>query len=81
MRNLCIPFRNNVFYVGQAVDVIRRYVQHLKIHDDIQEISFKTFPENQFNKVEQKIVKTLEMEKVKLRNINLTSTLQKARQT
>lgn len=67
-------FRNNEFYVGQAVDVIRRYVQHLKIHDDIQEISFKTFPENQFNKVEQEIVKTLEKKKVKLRNINLTST-------
>lgn len=68
-----LRFRNNQFYVGQAVDFIRRYVQHTKTHDDIQEISFKTFPATELNKVEQDLIKSLESKKVKLRNINLTS--------
>ena len=42
-----LGFRNNQFYVGQAVDVVRRFVQHTKVHDDIQEISFKTFPKTE----------------------------------
>lgn len=68
-----LRFRDNQFYVGQALDVTRRFVQHAKIHDDIQEISFKPIPEKDLNKVEQELVKTLEKKLVKLRNINLTS--------
>lgn len=68
-----LRFRNNQFYVGQAVDVIRRFVQHAKVHDDIQEISFKTFPPTELNRIEQELIKLLESKKVKLRNINLTS--------
>jgi hypothetical protein len=68
-----LRFRNNQFYVGQAVDVIRRFVQHAKVHDDIQEISFKTLLATELNKVEQELIKSLESKKVKLRNINLTS--------
>lgn len=68
-----LRFRDDQFYVGQAVDVIRRFIQHTKNHDDIQEISFKTFSEKELNNVEQELVKTLERKKIKLRNINLTS--------
>ena len=68
-----LRFRDNQFYVGQAVDVIRRFVQHAKVHDDIQEISFKTFPQADLNRIEQSLIKLLEQKKVKLRNINLTS--------
>jgi hypothetical protein len=68
-----LRFTNDQFYVGQAVDVIRRYVQHAKVHDDIQEISFKTFSEKELNEIEQKLIKSLEQKQVKLRNINLTS--------
>ena len=68
-----LRFTNNQFYVGQAVDVVRRFVQHTKVHDDIQEISFKTFPKTELNRVEQEIIKLLEIRNVTLRNINLTS--------
>lgn len=68
-----LRFRDNQFYVGQAIDVIRRFVQHTKVHDDIQEISFKTFSETELNNIEQEIVKILERKKIKLRNISLTS--------
>lgn len=68
-----LRFRDNHFYVGQAVDVIRRFVQHTKNHDDIQEISFKPFPQEKLNYVEQQLVTSLEKRGIKLRNINLTS--------
>lgn len=68
-----LRFRNEQFYVGQAVDVVRRFVQHTKVHEDIQEISFKTFPKTELNRVEQELIKLLEFKNVKLRNINLTS--------
>lgn len=68
-----LRFRDNHFYVGQALDVIRRFVQHTKNHDDIQEISFKTFQQKELNTIEQELVKSLERKSIKLRNINLTS--------
>lgn len=68
-----LRFTNDQFYVGQAVDVVRRFVQHVKIHDDIQEISFKIFQEKELDKVEQQLIKLLEQKQVKLRNINFTS--------
>ena len=68
-----LRFQNNQYYVGQAVDVIRRYVQHSKVHEDIQEITFKNFTKEELNKIEAEIIKVLESKKVKLRNINLTS--------
>lgn len=68
-----LHFRDNQFYVGQAINVVRRFVQHTKVHDDIQEISFKTFPVTNLNRIEEELVKTLERKNIKLRNINLTS--------
>ncbi len=68
-----LRFTNNQFYVGQAVDVIRRFVQHVKTHNDIQEITFKTFPIKDLDNVERHLIKSLESKKVRLRNINLTS--------
>lgn len=68
-----LHFRNNEFYVGLAVDVIRRFVQHTKIHQDIQEIAVVKISPDNLNDLEEHIVKTLEQKKIKLRNINLTS--------
>lgn len=65
--------RDDEYYIGQAVDVIRRYVQHTKNHDDIQEITFKCFPQKELNQMEQNLVKLFESKKIKLRNISLTS--------
>jgi hypothetical protein len=68
-----LRFKNDHYYVGQAVDVIRRYIQHTKVHDDIQELSFKCVSSEKLNKIEQELIKALEGKNVKLRNINLTS--------
>lgn len=68
-----LRFKNNQFYVGQAVDVVRRFTQHSKVHEDIQEISFRTYPKEELNSVEEELIKLLERKGVRLRNINLTS--------
>jgi hypothetical protein len=50
---------NGEHYAGQAIDVTRRYVQHLKTHNDIVKISFKRVPQKKLNQEEQKVIHTL----------------------
>jgi hypothetical protein len=68
-----LHFSNGEYYVGQAIDVTRRYVQHSKIHDDIQRISFKEIKKEKLNEVERETIKELESKKIPIRNISLTS--------
>lgn len=37
-----LSFANGEAYAGQAVDVTRRYVQHRKVHPDIEAMAFQT---------------------------------------
>src|SRR5258706_616121 len=64
---------NGEYYAGQAVDVTRRYVQHIKNHNDIVKISFMRLPPRKLNLVEQNVIHTLENKGVLLRNIAYTS--------
>lgn len=66
-------FANDQYYVGQAVDVTRRFVQHTKNHNDIQEMAFCCVPNERLNEVEQKLIAHLESKRLSLRNISLTS--------
>jgi hypothetical protein len=59
------------YYVGQAVDVVRRYAQHRHTHRDILRISFKRVSEAQLNFEEQETVHALESKSVFLRNVHL----------
>ena len=68
-----LHFGDGAFYVGQAVDVTRRYVQHRKTHTDIEKISFKQVPRTELNDVERSAVWRLERSGWSLRNIALTS--------
>lgn len=68
-----LRFRNEQYYVGQTVDIIRRYIQHSRVHNDIQEIAFKDFHKIDLNKIEEELIKILESKNVLLRNISLTS--------
>lgn len=64
---------NGEHYAGQAIDVTRRYVQHIKNHTDIVKISFKRVPQKKLNQEEQKVIHTLEHEGLLLRNIAYAS--------
>ena len=68
-----LRFSDDCFYVGQAVDVVRRYGQHGRIHQDIQEMSFALVHQRDLNRVEQEIIQRLESRQVLLRNVSLTS--------
>ena len=68
-----LHFANGEYYVGQAVDVTRRYVQHAKNHDDIVRISFKQVARYELNEVEREAISTFETNGFLLRNISLTS--------
>lgn len=68
-----LRFKDEQYYVGQAIDVTRRYVQHKKNHNDIQEIAFKVVRKEKLDEEEHLTVKILESAGAKLRNILLTS--------
>lgn len=70
-----LHFANGDFYVGQAVDVTRRFVQHRKIHTDIEKIAFKRVARSMLSEEEHSAIWRLERNDWPLRNIRLTSFL------
>ena len=68
-----LHFANEMFYVGQAVNVVRRYAQHCHTHSDIHRISFKAVSKKNLDSEERSIVRSLENKGFRLRNIQLVS--------
>lgn len=67
-----LNFIDETFYVGQAVDVCRRFLQHKKNYDDIVKIYFKSEPKSNLNSHELYMIRLLENHTT-LRNINYAS--------
>src|SRR4028118_633327 len=55
-----LHFADGAFYVGKALDVTRRYVQHRKTHTDIEKITFKRVPSPQLKAEECDVIWHLE---------------------
>ena len=68
-----LRFTNDEFYVGQAVDVTRRYAQHRKIHADIEQMAFKQVPRGKLNEEERLLIWRLERQEWPLRNVTFNS--------
>lgn len=66
-------FSNGEYYVGQTKDVTRRFVQHLRIHPDIEKLAFKRVARKNLDAEESAIARILEGQDHTLRNILLTS--------
>jgi hypothetical protein len=47
-------------YVGQSLDVVRRFTQHLQVHRDIASISFQEASATELNAVEEELIRTTE---------------------
>ncbi len=62
-------FRDGYAYVGQSVDVVRRYSQHIRNHHDIEAISFRATSVEELDLIEQGLVGVFERGGYKLRNI------------
>lgn len=68
-----LHFTNGEIYTGQALDVTRRYVQHRKVHSDIERISFRRVAKYRLNDEERALIWSLEESGHHLRNITFTS--------
>lgn len=71
-----LQFENGDFYVGQAVDVVRRFAQHRKQNSDIAYISFKEVARELLAKIERETIFNLENRQKVLRNIAIVSVTQ-----
>jgi hypothetical protein len=68
-----LGFANGERYVGQAVDVVRRFGDHRKNHADITHMTFKRVKQAELSRVERHCIHTLEAQGLRLRNISLMS--------
>ena len=60
-------------YVGQSVDVVRRYAQHVRVHQDIEEISFRELVPDELDATEQGLIRLIERGGHRLRNITFSA--------
>ena len=71
-----LAFRPGLFYVGQAVDVVKRFSQHRRIHDDIVGFSFIAIPKAELDIAEKAFIFRAESLGVKLTNaVHVTSVI------
>lgn len=63
-----LAFQGGLFYVGQAVDVVRRFSQHRKNHDDIIGFSFIAVPKPELDVTERALIFKAESLGLKLTN-------------
>jgi hypothetical protein len=68
-----LEFQNDEFYVGKATDVVRRYGQHRKIHQDIRTIRFQKSKKSELDQNERSLIYRLETAGFGLRNVTFTS--------
>lgn len=68
-----LHFSSGDYYVGQSLDVTKRFQQHRKIWDDIEKISFKRVAKKNLNVEEETLIKLLEDKDYQLRNIVFTT--------
>ncbi len=68
-----LHFENGDFYVGQAINVVRRYAQHRVTYADIEKVSFKPILSDDLDDEERHVIGILETEGYLLRNITFAS--------
>jgi hypothetical protein len=69
-----LTFQSGLFYVGQAVDVVRRFSQHRRIHDDIVGFSFIPIFKTELDETEKALIFRAESLGLKLTNaVHVTS--------
>jgi hypothetical protein len=70
-----LHFANGEYYVGQTVDITRRFVQHRRRHADIIRVSFCPTARRSLDFHEAQLIRLLETQGFQLRNIDMTSIL------
>ena len=63
-----LAFQSGLFHVGQAVDVVRRFSQHRRNHDDIVGFSFIAVSKPELNDIERTLIFKAESLGLKITN-------------
>lgn len=63
-----LKFRSDLFYVGQAIDVVRRFSQHRHVHNDIVGFSFIAVAKSQLDAIEKVLIFKAESLGIKITN-------------
>lgn len=71
----CFKKSNETYYIGQAVDVVRRFSQHCKNHDNIVCIWFQPIPQRNLDTVEKDLIFRAEESGLPIVNKSLVSSI------
>lgn len=70
-----LNFSDGTFYIGQAIDTVRRFAQHRKNYNNIERLWFQSVKKDKLNEVEQKLIHEAEMQGLLLTNKTFVSNI------
>lgn len=70
-----LNFSDDTFYIGQALDTVRRFAQHRKNYDNIIRLWFQSVKRDKLNEVEQRLIHEAEMKGLLLINKTFVSNI------
>ncbi len=70
-----LKFSDNIFYLGQAIDAVKRFAQHRKNYDNIEWFWFQDIEREKLNEVEQRLIHAAEMKGLLLTNKTFVSNI------
>ena len=70
-----LKFSDDTYYIGQAVDAVRRFAQHRKNYDNIVGVWFQPVKKERLNEVEQNLIQEAEAKELLLTNKTFVSNI------
>lgn len=70
-----LNFSDDTYYIGQAIDAVKRFAQHRKNYDNIERFWFQPIKKENLNEVEQQLIHEAEMQGLLLTNKTFVSNI------
>ncbi len=70
-----LNFSDDTFYIGQAIDAVKRFSQHRKNYDNIMRFWFQSIKKENLNEVEQRLIREAELQGLLLTNKTFVSNI------
>ncbi|MFT3947850.1 MAG: GIY-YIG nuclease family protein [Agriterribacter sp.] len=70
-----LNFSDDTYYIGQAIDAVKRFAQHRKNYDNIERFWFQSIKKENLNEVEQRLIHEAEMQGLLLTNKTFVSNI------
>ncbi len=70
-----LNFSDDTFYIGQAIDAVKRFAQHRKNYENIERFWFQPVKKENLNEVEQRLIHDAEMKGLLLTNKTFVSNI------